>query len=86
LDHDADPELKVAAGRWGDGFTLEAQARWTRTFAALAVCKPFVQSVQWIHWSDAEPHQFPHSGMVDSQGQPKPALEQLRLLREEHLR
>ncbi len=81
-----DPEVKVAAGNWRGGFGPEVQAAWAATFAALALCKPHVQGVQWCHFADAEPHQFPHCGLADDTGKPKPALEKLRRLREEHLR
>jgi hypothetical protein len=85
-DDDADPELRVAGGRWRDGFTPAVQADWAEWFPALALCKPFVQGVQWCHWSDAGPHQFPHCGLLDKQGRPKPALAQLRTLRAKHVR
>jgi GH35 family endo-1,4-beta-xylanase len=85
-DDAADPEIRVAGGRWRDGLTPEVQADWAEWFPALAVCKPYVQSVQWCHWSDAGPHQFPHCGLLDKQGRPKPALAQLRALREKHIR
>jgi hypothetical protein len=81
----ADPDFRVAAGSW-HGVTPAAQAEWARAFAALAVGKPYVQGVYWTDLSDAEPHRFPHAGLVDAQGQLKPALEQLRQLREQHLR
>ena len=84
-DVDADPEMRVDAGRWGDAFSVERQADWAATFAALALCKPPVQGIQWTHFSDAEPHQYPHCGLVDAQGAVKPALAQLRTLREQHL-
>ena len=35
---------------------------------ALALCKPYVQGVQWTHFRDAEPHQFPHCGLLDARG------------------
>jgi hypothetical protein len=85
-DPDADPDLGVGAGRWLDGFTPAVQADWASSFAALALCKPFVQGVRWADWSDAEPHQFPHCGLVNPQGQPKPSLQRLRELRERHLK
>jgi len=85
-DHDCNPELSLSAGFWGKGFDPQTQARWTADFATLALSKPRVQAVQWTHFSDAELHQFPHSGLVDSQGQAKPALDQLRQLRERYLR
>jgi hypothetical protein len=85
-DASADPELPVSAGRWRDGFNPSTQADWANAFGSLAVCKPFVQSVQWVHLSDAQPHQFPHAGLVDAHGQARPALGRLRQLREQHLR
>jgi hypothetical protein len=84
-DMDADPEMRVANGRWRGGFTPSAQAEWAAAFAPLALCKPFVRGIQWAHFSDADPHQFPHCGLLDAAGEPKPALARLRELREQHL-
>jgi hypothetical protein len=85
-DPEADPELSVIAGTWDSGFSAQAQAQWARNFAALALCKARVQSVQWTHLLDAERHQFPHCGLVDAAGHVKPAFEELRQLRQKHLR
>jgi hypothetical protein len=85
-DLDGDPELRVGAGRWDGGFTPAAQAGWAEAYATLAVGKPYVQGVQWVHLSDASPHQFPASGLIDRGGAVKPALGKLRELREKHLR
>jgi hypothetical protein len=85
LDERADPELDVGAGYWRQGFRPEGQADWTSTFAALALCKPSVRSVQWAHFADTDPHQFPHCGLADGEGTLRPALQCLRELREQHL-
>jgi hypothetical protein len=85
-DLDADPELRIGAGRWDGGFTPAAQAGWAEAYAALAVGKPYVQGVQWVHLADAGPHQFPACGLIDRDGAVKPALGKLRELREKHLR
>ncbi len=82
----ADPEMRIDAGRWHDGFSPQAQGEWVGQFAALALCKPFVQSVLWTYPFDAEPHQLPHGGLFDESSRPKPALETLRYLRQTHLR
>ena len=74
-----------SAGRWRDGFSPEVQAAWAASFGGLALCKGCVRGVQWTHWSDAEPHLYPHAGLVDAHGQVKPALQPLRRLRQEHL-
>jgi hypothetical protein len=85
-DTNADPEAIVGQGRWRDGFSPAVQADWAARFAELSLCKPFVQGVQWTHLSDADPHQFPHCGLLDAQGNPKPAIASIRALREAHLR
>ncbi len=84
-DPDADPELPVGAGAWQAGYTPAVQAAWAKSFGELALCKPFVQSVQWCHFSDRQPHWFPTSGLVDRQGSPRPALQALEALRQQHL-
>lgn len=84
-DPDADPELRVAAGRWHGGFNPATQAEWADAFCTLALCKPFVQGVQWVQLSDSGPHPFPHCGLIDSAGVAKPAIQRLRELRQKHL-
>ncbi len=84
-DPDADPELRVAAGRWHGGFNPPTQAEWAEAYCSLALCKPFVQGVQWVQLSDAGPHPFPHCGLVDAAGTPKLAAERLRDVRRNHL-
>ncbi|MBY0527385.1 MAG: endo-1,4-beta-xylanase [Gemmataceae bacterium] len=84
-DDNADPDLAVTAGHWHGGYTPDVQAEWATAFGALALCKPYVRGVHWTHLSDAQAHQFPNCGLVDAGGKPKPALESLRQLREQHL-
>jgi hypothetical protein len=84
-DPDSDPELRVAAGRWHAGFNAATQADWAESFCTLALCKPFVQGVQWVQLSDVGPHPFPHCGLIDASASPKPAAQRLRELRQQHL-
>jgi hypothetical protein len=81
----ADQTLKAAAGHWLGGLSPDAQADWAADFLALAACKPFVRSVTWAQLSDAELHQFPNSGLLDSTGAAKVALSEMRHFRQEHL-
>src|SRR5262249_54561095 len=85
-DRLAHPDLSVSAGSWQLGLPPASQAEWAASFVALALCKPSVRGVQWIHLSDAKPHIFPHCGLFDGQDQPKPVIQALRDLREKHLR
>lgn len=82
----ADQSLKVTGGAWHAAHSPAAQAEWASAYTGLALSKPYVQSVQWVHFSDADPHQFPGCGVIDAAGQPKPSLERLHQLRERHLR
>lgn len=85
-DPNADSEIKVGSGRWRDGYDAQTQADWARAFTELALCKPFVQCVQWAHYSDSQPHLFPNAGVLDADNNPRPALAELKKLREAHLR
>jgi hypothetical protein len=82
----SDPDFRVHGGRWGEEFTPAGQADWARAFGRLVLCKPVVRGVTWAHAEDAAPHYFPHCGLIDAGGAPKPALEALRQLRAEHLK
>jgi hypothetical protein len=82
----ADPDQRVNLGHWRAGCTVDTQADWAASFAALTVCKPYVRAATWCHLSDAEPHQFPHAGLVDADGRVKPAFQELALLRRRHLK
>jgi hypothetical protein len=84
-DANADSGLRVAAGHWHSGYSDSVQADWAAAFGALALCKPYVRGISWAHLDDAQPHQFPHCGLVDAAGKVKPALHRLRELREKHL-
>src|SRR5262249_5833130 len=66
-DAKAAAEVRVGAGRWRHEYSPEVQADWAAAFAGLALCKPTVRGVYWIHGSDAEPHLFPHGGLFDAQ-------------------
>jgi hypothetical protein len=87
---EADPNAATGeasdAGYCSKPFSPESQATWAAQFAAIALCKPSVRGVHWVHARDAAPHHFPHCGLFDAQGQPKPVLAKLRELRENHLR
>jgi hypothetical protein len=84
-DSDADPDYRIDTGYWRRPISPDEQGDWAGSFAELIACKPSVQGIHWTHFSDAEPHQFPHCGLIDSQGTVKPSLSRLRSLRQEHL-
>lgn len=81
----ADHKQTVWKHGWRAGPSPEGQAEWGASLTALALCWPQVRAVTWDHWSDAEPHLIPHSGLLDENGLTKPLLARLRALRAEHL-
>ncbi len=85
-DNRADHDQRANLGWWGDGFSPANQAAWVKSFASLVLCKPYVRNLQWAHWSDATPHTYPNCGLIDTNGQAKPALAELQKLRAEHLK
>lgn len=85
-DPQGDTDQTAKAGFWRSGFSPETQADWASAFAQLCISKPFVRAVHWAHLADAHPHQFPHCGLLDLQGNAKPALQELSNLRAEHLK
>jgi len=84
-DADADPEMRVGSGMWRGACSPENQAAWATTFGQLVLCKPYVQSIQWVQLCDSVAHQFPHAGLIDPNNRPRPALESLHQLRRRHL-
>jgi hypothetical protein len=84
-DPKADPNEQADAGHWKD-LSPAGQAEWATAVGGLALCKSYVTGVFWDHLTDTEPHRLPHAGLIDSRGQIRPALDRLRMLREEHLK
>jgi hypothetical protein len=80
------PDWRATWGCWPGGFSPAVQEKWADQVVSLALCKPNVRGVQWVHLADALRHQFPHCGLFDAQGNAKPVLNKLRELREHHLR
>ncbi len=75
----------IWAPGWNGSPSEQVQAEWGSSLAALALCWPKVRSVTWDPWLDADPHLVPHGGLLDASGHPRPLLERLRALRNEHL-
>jgi len=77
-------DLEVDARSWKAPVGEEAQAAWLDDYLPLLLAKPAVLAVFWNHLSDAQPHRFPHAGLVRPDGSPKPALTRVVRLRELH--
>jgi hypothetical protein len=86
VDHDAKQttDLEVDGRSWKLPISEEAQAKWIDEYLPLLLAKPAVLAVFWNHLSDAQPHRFPHAGLVRADGSPKPALARVVHQRELH--
>jgi len=82
LDPHSDPEMATGAGWWKTGYDMQSQSDWAKTFGTLAISKPYVRAIHWTHFSDQFPHQFPSCGLIDHLGEEKPAMAQMRSIRQ----
>jgi hypothetical protein len=60
---------------------LNPQAAWASVVMPLLLARASVQVLVWNQLSDADQHEFPHSGLFDAKGKSKPTLRVLRDLR-----
>ena len=84
-EHDAwGGTLSVAdGGAWRGGWTEELQSQWLRSFYAIALSKPFVDTVTWRDLADSGEHFLPHGGLLRRDLTAKPAYQALMALRKE---
>lgn len=84
----SDPKLtlpsEVEPRSWREPVSELTQAKWLEEHVSLLLAKPGVVAVFWNHLSDAQPHRYPHAGLLAADGRAKPALDSLRQLRAEH--
>jgi hypothetical protein len=73
----ADRKTSICRGNW----SIAAQQAWVSQFVPLMLAKPNVEGVIWNQYRDAVPHEFPHGGLIDANGQVKPALRAMASLR-----
>lgn len=79
----AHPDLEVDACQWADSWTPQVQSEHANELLRLFMAKPAVTGVFWSHYHDAQPHTYPHAGLVAADGLPKPALDILSRLQPE---
>ena len=67
------------------GVSPQAQAELISVLVPLLIARQPVQAVVWNQWRDDLPHDFPHGGLYDAMGQPKPGLKKLVEIRRGYL-
>jgi len=64
-------------GQWHGQWSPELQARWASRMFAIAMSKPYVESIFWTDLYDHPDAVLPGAGLITDAGQPKPALARL---------
>ncbi|MBS0263472.1 MAG: endo-1,4-beta-xylanase [Planctomycetes bacterium] len=77
-------DLEVDPRQWKMPPDETAQQRWIEDYVPLLLAKPSVLAVFWNHLSDAQPHRFPHAGLVRTDGVAKPGHQAIVQLRQQH--
>jgi hypothetical protein len=67
------------------GWSEEAQRNLAERLVALLLARPSIQGIVWNAASDAQPHEFPHSGLFGADDRPKPIVDAFTRLRREHV-
>ncbi|HZL88999.1 MAG TPA: hypothetical protein VFB96_11540 [Pirellulaceae bacterium] len=80
-DSAARSQAKVLPGLADGRVTPDWQRDVVQWLVPLLMARQPVQAVLWNQMRDDVPHDFPHGGLFDTQGKPKPALEAISELR-----
>lgn len=83
-DPSALAKCKPMGGRGGVP-DLGSQCEVAQRLVPLLLAKQSVQGIFWNQLSDARPHDFPHGGLIDAQGNIKPVVGALAAIRQQHL-
>jgi hypothetical protein len=72
-----------AGGAWHKDWTEEIQRAWMRRVYHIALSKPFVEAISWRDLCDNASHMLPHGGLINAEGAPKLAYQELTAIRRE---
>ena len=68
---------EAAAGWWHGRWSPSVQSRWVSRVFAIAMSKPYVETVVWSDLVDHPEAVLPGGGLVSATGKPKPVLQRL---------
>ena len=66
---------KVQTSQWKTDWSEAAQAEWIDLYLPLLLAKPAVTGVYWSRFRDQDARRYPHSGLINLEGQAKQALD-----------
>lgn len=71
------PSKPASTGAWHSPWSEDVQSRWISRMFAIALSKPYVESIFWSDLYDHAGALLPDGGLIDDSGHPKPALSRL---------
>jgi hypothetical protein len=74
-----------AVTSWKNRLSDQAEQSTTESIVRLLLAKQSVHALIFNQATDQLPHEFPHGGLWDAQGKPKPLLSQIARLRQQYL-
>ena len=77
--------IRALEGLAGQPLSVQCQRALVEKLVPLLLSKPCVHGIIWNQLDDGQPHDFPHGGLFDAEGRPKPSLDSLATIRQEHL-
>ncbi|MDO4573989.1 MAG: hypothetical protein Q4D98_02110 [Planctomycetia bacterium] len=66
-----DPKACIPSPPVWKGWTPRQQAFWASTVLPLLLAKPYVYGIDWLVFRDYRPHDYPHAGLITSEGRVK---------------
>jgi GH35 family endo-1,4-beta-xylanase len=72
-----DEPVDEAGGWWHEPWTQREQSRWMSRVFAVAMSKPFIETLVWTDLFDHPKADLPSGGLVSSAGRAKPVLQRL---------
>jgi Glycosyl hydrolase family 10 len=77
-----DSHLHAQAGYWRNNWTESSQAEWMSAFGAVALSKPYVESICWHELADpAGPTEMRSGGLMNQQLEKRPVFDRFTQLR-----
>jgi hypothetical protein len=76
-----DPLARRSSALPRDNWTAAAQNSLAARIVPFLLAHPAVRGVVWNQLDDGRPHDFPHGGLIDARGRPKPALRALAAIK-----
>lgn len=77
--------VDAEGGWWHEPWSPELQSQWASKAFAIALSKPFIETLFWTDLFDHALEDLPGGGLISDAGRPKPSLQKLVSLRR-HLR